>query len=283
MPVKEKGYHGWDGTLKSSGFQWLPILRYGIRQVMAKRRAKLLFFFSAFPFLFFLVAVYVSSKPELQFMTEITRVIGDNASLFNLFFTRSGLMFVMILMSIYVGSDLISADLKFNSIGLYLSRPLRRSDYLIGKLAIIMSFLLMFSLVPALLLVLAKTLFSGAWTFSAGTFLAILIQPIAVSFLLASLILLFSSFSANTRFVIVSYVGAYFVTNMVAAILSRAVFKNSAFGLISLERNINQFSAWLFGQPTPMQIPSWLSPIVILALILLALTWTQFRINRVEA
>jgi len=282
MPVKERGYHGWQGSLAPRRLRWLPITLQGIRQVMQKKRAKLLFFFSAFPFLFFLVAVYVASKPELRFLEQITSLIGDDARLFNLFFTRSGLMFVLFLLSLYAGSDLISGDLKYNSIQLYLSRPLRRGDYLAGKLAVVMFYLLMFSLVPALLLVAAKALFVGGWSLSPGILLAIVAYPILVSLAMAALVLLFSSFSANTRLAIVGYVGFYFFTNMLAGIFSQVVFKNDAFGLLSPERTMRQMAALLFGTKPALAVPPWAAPLVVLGVTLAALGWILFRIRRVE-
>lgn len=282
MPVKERGYHGWRGSLESRRLPWLPIAVQGIRQVMRKKRAKLLFFFSGFPFLFFLVATYVASKPELRFMQEITRMISDDAQFFNLFFTRSGLMFVMFLISIYAGSDLISGDLKYNSIQLYLSRPLKHGDYLAGKLSVVMFYLLMFSLVPGLLLVLSRAMFSGGWNISLGTLAAILAYPLLASLALSALVLLFSSFSANTRMSIVGYVGFYFFTNMLAGILSQVVFKKDAFGLLSPERTMRQLSSQFFGTSGVLQVPSWSAPLVVVGVTLLALGWTLVRIRRVE-
>ncbi|HDP94193.1 MAG TPA: hypothetical protein ENN40_02405 [Candidatus Aminicenantes bacterium] len=282
MPVKERGYHGWEGSLAPRRFPWFPISVHGIRQVKEKKRAKLLFFFSAFPFLFFLIAVYVASKPELRFLDEITRFINDDSRFFDLFFTRSGLMFVLFLLSVYAGSDLISADLKFNSIQLYLSRPLKRLDYLVGKLAVVMFYLLMFSLVPALLLVVAKLLFSGTWSIGLSTLGAILVYPFLASLALASLVLLFSSFSPNTRLVIVGYVGFFFFANMLAGILSGVVFKHSALGLLSPERTMRHLSALLFGTKPAMAVPLWVAPLLVVMVSLLALTWTLLRIRRVE-
>ncbi|MDY0297358.1 MAG: ABC transporter permease subunit [Acidobacteriota bacterium] len=282
MPVKERGYRGWEGVLASRRLPWLPIAVQGIRQVKEKKRAKLLFFFSAFPFLFFLIAVYVATKPELKFLDEITRLINDNAQFFDMFFTRSGLIFVMFLLSVYVGSDLISADLKFNSIQLYLSRPLKRADYLAGKLAVVMFYLLMFSLVPALLLVLAKLLFSGSWSLGLPTLGAVLVYPLLASMAMASLMLLFSSFTANTRLAVVGYVGFYFLTNMLAGILSGLVFKHSALGLLSPERTLRHLAAFLFGTKPVMDVPLWTAPLLVVLISLLALGWTLLRIRRVE-
>ena len=50
-----------------------------------------------------------------------------------------------------VGPDLISQDLRFNAIPLYLSRPVRRFEYFLGKLGVIGVFLGAVTIGPALL------------------------------------------------------------------------------------------------------------------------------------
>src|SRR5947209_2122847 len=52
------------------------------------------------------------------------------------FFFDSEIFFSMLLV-LLVGPNLISQDLRFNSLPLYFSRPLRRSDYFFGKLGVI--------------------------------------------------------------------------------------------------------------------------------------------------
>ena len=60
------------------------------------------------------------------------------------------LFFSMILV-LLVGPDLISQDLRFNAIPLYLSRPVRRFEYFLGKLGVIAVFLSAVTIVPVLL------------------------------------------------------------------------------------------------------------------------------------
>ena len=56
------------------------------------------------------------------------------------YFLMAELQFSMILM-LLVGPDLISQDLRLNALPLYFSRPLRRIDYFLGKLGVIVAFL----------------------------------------------------------------------------------------------------------------------------------------------
>ena len=60
------------------------------------------------------------------------------------------LFFPMILV-LLAGPDLISQDLRFNAIPLYLSRPVRRFEYFLGKLGVIAAFLSAVTIGPVLL------------------------------------------------------------------------------------------------------------------------------------
>ena len=56
------------------------------------------------------------------------------------YFLQAELRFSLLLI-LLVGPNLISADLRFNALPLYFSRPLRRIDYFLGKLGVIVTFI----------------------------------------------------------------------------------------------------------------------------------------------
>ncbi|HLP47697.1 MAG TPA: hypothetical protein VK469_17260, partial [Candidatus Kapabacteria bacterium] len=153
MPIREKGYYNWEGQLKTSPNRWMPIFIHGIKSVFKKKFSKLLFTLCASTFLIFLIAVYVSTKPELKMLSQLVKEIQSDALLFNTYYTNPFLLFMMVTLSLFAGSELISGDLKYKSFIFYLSRPLSRSDYVKGKSAIVLFYLLAFTLVPGLLLI----------------------------------------------------------------------------------------------------------------------------------
>ena len=59
-------------------------------------------------------------------------------------------LFISMILVLLVGPDLISQDLRFNAIPLYLSRPVRRFEYFLGKLGVIAVFLSAVTIVPGL-------------------------------------------------------------------------------------------------------------------------------------
>ena len=52
--------------------------------------------------------------------------------------------------TVYVGAGLIANDRRANALQIYLSKPLTRAEYIFGKLAILMTFLLLVTWVPAI-------------------------------------------------------------------------------------------------------------------------------------
>ena len=113
MEIREKGYRHWEGQLQTSHLNWLPIARNGVKAVFKKKFAKLVFSLSASTFFVFLAAVYVSTKPELKILSELVRLLKSDAELFNTFYANGFLTFMLVILTIFSGADLISADLKF--------------------------------------------------------------------------------------------------------------------------------------------------------------------------
>ena len=281
MPIREKGYYKWDGELKESYIKWLPIFINGIKEVFRKKRSKLLFAFSAFPFAIFLIAVYVATKPELKMMKHLVKQIQSDAMLFYSFYTFGPLIFFMILLSLFAGADLISKDLKFRSFTLYLSRPLSRFDYIKGKFSIVLFYLLLFSLVPGILLVIAKVIFTGEFSVPLYVFLSALIFPFMISLFLSSLILMISSLSSNRKFVIILFIAFYIISNSIAEIF-HGIFKNDYFLFFSIEKNIKQFGSLIFNIKPDFSAPAWISAVILPLLTFIFIIILIVRIKKAE-
>ena len=67
--------------------------------------------------------------------------------------------------TVYVGAGLIANDRRANALQIYLSKPLTRAEYVFGKLAILMTFLLLVTWLPAIVLLIVQIAFAGNFTF----------------------------------------------------------------------------------------------------------------------
>src|SRR5262249_54146197 len=124
-------------------------------------------------------------------------------------FFQTEVVFSMLLV-LLIGPNLISQDLRFNALPLYFSRPLRRSDYFLGKLGIIVFCLSAVMVVPAAVAYLLGLAFSPELNTIKDT---IHLLPAAIAFgvfvaVAAGTVMLgLSSLSRNAR-----YVGAFWLS-----------------------------------------------------------------------
>ena len=123
----------------------------------AKRAFLGLLLLSWLPFLVRAVQIYAAANlPQAAFLAptrETFRQFLDQQDIFVFFVT------------VYVGAGLIANDRRANALQIYLSKPLTRAEYIFGKLAILMTFLLLVTWVPAILLLIVQIVFAGNFTF----------------------------------------------------------------------------------------------------------------------
>ncbi len=281
MPIREKGYYNWTGELQKGGLKWLPIFKTGIKHVYKKRFSKLFFASFASLFFIFLIALYVSSKPELKMLTRLVKMIQTDNMLFRTFYSNGYMIFMSAMLCIFAGSELISSDIKHNSISLYLARPLRRFDYIAGKYSIILFYLLMFSLVPGILLIIFKIIFTGDLSAGPSLILKSIIFPGIISLFWSSFILMISSMSGNGRFVKLIFFIIYFFSDFIAHIFAE-IFKKWAFFYISINKNIRQFSSYVFDTKAEFNAPEWISGAILLALTFIFILIIHVRMKKME-
>jgi ABC-2 type transport system permease protein len=139
---------------------------------------------------------------------------------YNLFLSCQ-LILSMILV-LLVGPDLISQDLRFHALPLYLSRPLRRIDYLVGKLGVIAAFLGLVVIVPSALAYALGLVFSLDVTIVRDTW-RLLLASIAYGLVIivsaGTLVLALSSLSRNSRHVALFWLVLWAVSGIFSSVL----------------------------------------------------------------
>ena len=281
MAIRKQGYHRWDGQLKTSYIRWLPILRHGVAAIYRKKHARSLFGLSSLSFFLFLAAVYVSSRPELKMLSRLVEQIRTDNLLFDSYYTNGYLIFMMIMLSLFAGADLICRDFKLNSFVMYLSRPISRIDYLMGKFSILMFYLLMFTLVPGMILILAKIIFSGQFIISWRIFMAAWLYPLLFCFFLTSLILMLSSLTNSPKLIQVVFFSLYLFSHIIAQILKKSLH-NEYYALISIYENLKRFGDYIFVGGAELTTPGWLSGMVLVGITIVCCIILAIRITKVE-
>jgi ABC-2 type transport system permease protein len=240
MPIFDQGYQHWSGELTGHRWRWLAITRHGVRIGMKNRLLRIALLVAWLPavVLAFSLCVWglIEQKsdlvqPLMQFVTSILgQEIVDNPKTFRVevwtlcydYFLLTELRFSMIVI-LLVGPGLISRDLRFNALPLYFSRPLRRIDYFIGKLGIVVAFLGLVLVVPSVIAYILGLLFSLDLTILRDTFpllLACVGYGAVMSVSAGLLILALSSLSRNSRYVGLFWLAVWFVSSIVGTVLA---------------------------------------------------------------
>ncbi|HSV16321.1 MAG TPA: ABC transporter permease subunit [Tepidisphaeraceae bacterium] len=234
MPIFDQGYQHWSGELSGHAWRWLAISRQGVRVGLKNRFLRLLLFVAWVPALALVLmlcawgllergSAMVSGFTRLIALMQPSLVMDPKyyrADIWRLsygYFLQIELWVSMILV-LLAGPSLISQDLRFNALPLYFSRPLRRIDYFLGKLGVIVAFLAMVVILPAIVAYIFGLLFSLDITILRDTF-GILLASIGYGVIIALsaglLILALSTLSRNSRYVALLWIGLWFVGSIV--------------------------------------------------------------------
>ncbi|MFL5243673.1 MAG: hypothetical protein ACJ8FY_16340 [Gemmataceae bacterium] len=245
MPIFDQGYQHWKGELAGHAWRWLAITQQGMRTGMKNRILRYLVACSALPaiLLTFVLALWglVERKTE-SIMGLAEGIVGFfpflNRSIlldpvqyrgmvwtlsYNLFLSIE--LFLSMVAVLLVGPSLISQDLRFNAIPLYLSRPVRRIDYFFGKLGVIGYFLSMTIIAPSLLAWFCGLLFSLDITLIRDTYLILLSAVgfgLLVVFSAGLLMLALSSLSRRSLYVGIAWLAIWFISGITGTALEGA-------------------------------------------------------------
>jgi ABC-type transport system involved in multi-copper enzyme maturation permease subunit len=201
-----------------------------------------------------------------------SQLLQVNPAFFKTYLTNEFLMFMVAIILVFAGAGLISDDLKYNSLQLYFSRPIRKREYFFGKASVLVFFLFIVSLVPGLILYMMKIVFSGSLKFI-GEYpllpLAIIGYSILVTGFFTFYTLLLSSASKNRRYVIILLIGVYFFSDILFVIFYN-IFRSPYFALFSIKVNLQQLGASFFGVKAVYDVPWIFSFLVIAAVCVLS-------------
>lgn len=153
MAVYKKTYRPYDGPLTASWSRFLVIRRYAFEDL---RRSRFLTIFYIASFLYPLIAALIiwvehnASALQLLNLNGAARLVAINSGFF---MTVLGWQSMLALfLAAFIGPSQISPDLSNHALSLYLARPFSRSEYVLGKLSVLLTLLSLMTWVPGLLL-----------------------------------------------------------------------------------------------------------------------------------
>jgi ABC-2 type transport system permease protein len=145
--------------------RFLVLPKYALKTLFDSRPLLAFFVACNIPFLFFVLAIYVSHSAAAQALLNMK---GAILNIDNFFFMRY-LLFqgtLCFLMTAWVGPGLVSLDLSNDALPLYFSRPFSRTEYVIGKISVLALLLSAITWVPGLILIALQANLAGWEWFS---------------------------------------------------------------------------------------------------------------------
>ncbi|MDB5351394.1 MAG: hypothetical protein JWN86_2641 [Planctomycetota bacterium] len=264
MPIFDQGYQHWDGTLSGHAWRWLAISHRGVRTQLKNRWTRMALLLAWLPAL--ALGMFLALWGLLEQKTDDWKglftflpavVLLDpkafRAEIWSLAFSWFLIAetYAAMILVVIVGPNLISQDLRFNAMPLYLSRPLTRFDYFAGKLGTIAAFLAAVILIPAVLTYVLGVGFSLSFKVIADTYRIVpaCLAYGAVVVLVAGLFMLaISSLSKNSRYVAAIWIGLWLVGSTAAGVLADPNTLAIKWGpIVSLTNNLRRVQEVLLG------------------------------------
>lgn len=153
-PISDVSYRDYGGPLHTRAIRWWIVAAAGIRMLVKKPGFWIVCALSLLPYVFAGVMLYVESQGMLRSMNMLPKYPPDQKFAAQFFGALDGQWFWLFVLSLMIGAGSIAADNRTNALLVYLSKPLTKGDYLLGKWMAIFLVVFAAAAVPALVLYL---------------------------------------------------------------------------------------------------------------------------------
>ena len=253
MAVYEQTYKRYTGSLTPEWSRFLIIPRHAFRAVFNSKLFTAFFVICFLPLLVEAVLIYLHHNvTALAVMSVNAReLLPIDGSFFQAFVNvQGGFAFFVALL---VGPPLVARDLRNNALPLYLCRPFSRTEYVMGKMSVILILLSLITWIPQLLLFLLQSYLEGFDWFRANQWMASAIFIGSAVWILL-LALLSQTVSALVKWRVVAsaaLLGIFFIPSVFGEFINQ-VFQTRWGSIVSLGALMKNVTAGLFGTFDPV-------------------------------
>jgi ABC-2 type transport system permease protein len=248
MAVYEQTYKRYAGPLTPEWNRFLIIPRHAYRAVFNSKLFTAFFLICFLPLLVEAILIYLHHNVSAIAIMQINvrELVPIDAFFFQTFINiQGGFAFFVALL---VGPPLVSRDLRNNALPLYLCRPFSRTEYVVGKMSVILILLSGMTWIPQLLLFLFQAYLEGFAWFKSNLWIAsaIIIGGVVWALLLA---LLSQTVSALVKWRVIAsgvLLGIFFIPTVFGEFINE-VFQTRWGHIISLGALMKNATAGLFG------------------------------------
>jgi len=262
MAVYERTYRRYDGALTPERRRILAFPRYAFDEVF---RSKLFLALCVVFLLWPLVIACILYLPHnlgflKLFQTDsetVSAIFGFDAEFFYNWLMKPQIAMAFVL-TFLVGPALVTADLRNNGLALYFSRPLSRTEYVLGKASILVLLLSAVTWVPALAVFGFQVYLEGAdwlranWRAGLGIVLGTWIWIL----LLCLVSIALSAYVKWKPVARLSMILVFIVAAGLASVMNLQ-FRTDWASVINLGDMVHVIVASLFGVPPNIAVPPW--------------------------
>ena len=279
MAVYDQSYAPWEGTLAPRWRRIAAIVTMEIARPFRSLWVRLVVG-TAFAITtgWLLILFFAASQQTLPMQLAGTRIYRSGFLNFPLF------SMILLSLSATVGAPMISRDLRHNALVLYFSRSITRADYLLGKYAALLLFLLAATLGPALMLFLGQ-LGMGTERLSTRERLADLgaltVHSLVLTAPLSAVVLGFSACARRGYVASILWISVYFAFQIAAGVLEN-LLKTEWPRLLSWQRITAHLGDLCYRDPAadPQLQGGWEAPLAIVlgaSVLGIAVAWRRLR------
>jgi ABC-2 type transport system permease protein len=248
MAVYEQTYKRYAGPLTPEWSRFLIIPRHTLRGTFNSKLFTAFFAFCFIPLLVEAILIYLRHNVgALAALTiNVRELVPVDAFFFEVFVNiQNSFAFLLALL---IGPPMVSRDLRNNALPLYLCRPFSRTEYVIGKMSVLLILLSLVTWIPQLLLFFFQSYLEGFAWFKQNMWIGASIV-IASLFWILLLALLTQTISALVKWRVVASgaLVALFLIPSAFGLFINEVFSTLWGNVISLIAMIKNVTSGLFG------------------------------------
>ncbi len=282
MAVYDRAWRRYSGQLTPARWRFLVITQYALRDTFSTRAFAIFYLICSLPSVAALLTIYALNNLEkIELLSQFaSQLPADKLSMIIVEILRWLFLAEAIpafFLAVIVSPSLIAADLSRNAIPMYLSRPIGRRDYILGKMAVLVLLMSPVTWMASLSLYGMQSFLAGnGWWYSDQHYRLAFAHLLGHLAWIVMVSLMSLAVSAWVRYKWLAR-GVLFGLFMISAgfsALLNALLGTKWGSLLNLQGVINVIVRHLFGTASGTGIPAWsawLSLITITSLSLLLL------------
>lgn len=248
MAVHEVTYKPYLGKLTPEWSRFLVIPRHAFRDVFKSKLFTGFFVICFIPLLVEAILIYLHHNVNALSILKVNvrELLPIDASFFRTFVgVQASFAFFVTLL---VGPPLVAKDLRNNALPLYLCRPFTRTEYVAGKMSVLLILLSLITWVPQLLLFCFQAYLEGAGWFANNLWLAAAIFIASMVWILIPA-LLSQAISSLVKWRVVAsgaLLGLFFIPSVFGEVVNQ-ILRTRWGSIISISALMNNVTTGLFG------------------------------------